>query len=69
MKKSKRRKYGVWLHNKTDSRDDEWMYVNASSAKQAKNIAEEEYESHRFTLGVAMPVIKFRKYFGLSRGM
>ncbi len=62
--KLRKRKYGVWLHNRTDRRDDEWIYVWASSVQEAKELA--NVDTARFTLGEVLPVAEFRKYYGLG---
>jgi folate-binding Fe-S cluster repair protein YgfZ len=73
MKKVKKakslRKYGVWLHNHTDSRDDEWIYIRATSKKDALKKAEDQYDDSRFSLGDAELSVKFRREHGLSRYM
>lgn len=61
---TKKRKFGIWLHNHTDRRDDEWIFVWAKTAAEAKTLA--NYDVSRFSLGYTAPVEKFRKLYGLK---
>lgn len=65
--KKKKRKYGIWLSNYTDSRDDSWIFVYASSSKEASAMAKHGYlyDNSRFSIRDIMPVKEFRKWYGV----
>jgi hypothetical protein len=59
----RKRLYIVWLHNKTDHRDDEWIKVRAASRLRARKLGERYWEARRlfnFEVGRAftMPELK-----------
>ena len=60
----RRRKYGVWLRNHTDYRDDDWTYVYAKTASEAESLA--QYDSTRFSIAGAEPIAKFRKRYRIE---
>lgn len=66
MSQKRKKKFVVWLHNKVDSRDDEWVAVMAKSEKEAvKRVTTEGlYDDLRFDIGVGMPVSEFNEMMG-----
>lgn len=56
--------YVVWLHNRTDSRDDEWLKVTASNKKEALKRANHSGSLDRFSLGKVYTVKEFEKEHG-----
>jgi hypothetical protein len=64
MKKLRKRKFVVWLHNHADSRDDEWVVVWARSPEEARK--EAGFDSSRFSCGNAQTATSFRKENGFG---
>ena len=64
MKKSRKRKFVVWLNNFTDRRDDEWVSVFAHTPEEAKSKA--EFDDTRFSLGHVMTAKEFRRDMGFG---
>lgn len=61
----KKKKFVVWLHNRTDERDDEWLTVYASS-KEDVQAMELSYQEHRFYLGDVYTATEFRERMGFG---
>lgn len=57
----KTKKYGIWLSNHTSRDDDEWVYVRAESAYDAKLKA--VFDESRFSIQDVLPVAEFRKRY------
>jgi hypothetical protein len=64
--KQRKRKLVVWLINKTDLRDDEWIAVWASSAIEAKELASNKADTTRFFIGNVVTAKEFRKEVGFG---
>jgi hypothetical protein len=60
-----RRKFVVWLHNRVDDRDDEWIVVWARNLLQAEK-AEVGFDVQRFYRGDTMSAQEFRRKMGMS---
>jgi hypothetical protein len=57
--------YVVWLHNKVDSKDDEWTKITATNKKEAlKRLTAHSADLDRFTLGKVYTVKEFEKDHG-----
>lgn len=63
MKKNRKKKFVVWLCNFTDSRDDDWVSVWATSKDEAFKNA--EYNSVRFSKGHVFTASEFYKQQGI----
>jgi len=67
--RNRKRKYVVWLHNKTDRRDDEWLAVWTTSRAKAKQKVEDGdvyYDDSRFFLGDVYTALQFRRMMGFG---
>lgn len=62
--KIRKRKYVVWLHNKTDERDDEWVTLWATNKEEAMTRVKEKYDSYRFYLGNTYTIKEARDRYG-----
>ena len=51
MKKKRKQYWWAWLHNMTDHRDDEPMKIKASTREEAREVALQHMQNHRFSLG------------------
>lgn len=63
------KKFVLWLHNKTNSVDDEWVVVWAKTRAQAKkkvDRGEVNYESYRFFPGRVLTAAEFKSQMGFG---
>lgn len=63
MKTKRRVKWGFWLKNFTDRRDDKWGFVWAKDYDEVMKIS--SYDKTRFSLGAIMKVKDFRNRMGV----
>lgn len=63
VKKLRRTKYVVWLHNHTDRRDDEWKSVWSTSHIEAAHLVE-GVDFTRFSISHIFTIKEFRKIYG-----
>lgn len=61
----RKKKFVVWLHNKTDRRDDEWVVVRASS-KRAVEKLDIGFDRSRFSRGPVYTAKEFRDMMGIA---
>lgn len=66
MKKQRKTKYVVWLHNHTDRRDDDWRSVWATSHIEAAHLVK-GVDFNRFSISHTWTIKEFHiMYPGLS---
>lgn len=63
VKTLRKTKYVVWLHNHTDSRDDEWRTVWATGGLEAGHLVS-GVDFTRFSISQVMTIKVFRKLYG-----
>lgn len=64
MRKPRKKKYVVWLHNHTNRLDDDWRVVWARSPEEAAK-AEIQFDATRFSRGAVSTVAEHRKKMGV----
>ena len=61
------KKFVVWLSNRTDHRDDDWMSVWAFSASHARTLANTKgFDKVRFTMGKVVTAKQFKQRMGFG---
>ena len=58
----RKRKFVIWLNNRVDRRDDEWIRVWATSAEEAEKSI--EFDESRFTRGRVYAADEFYNVHG-----
>ena len=65
MKNKRKRLWGVWLSNRTDHRDDEWVGIMAQNEAEARRDA--QFNSSRFNIKDVAPAKEFCSRWGIPR--
>lgn len=63
--KPRNKKFVLWLHNKTDDRDDEWLVIWAKTRSQATK-KKVKFNEFRFFRGSVLTAAEFRKETGMA---
>ncbi len=65
----RKKKFIVWLNNKTDRRDDEWIVVWAYNKEEVKKMdLGYEYDITRYYRGEVLTAAEFKNRMGITAG-